>query len=645
MCPQSSTGVLKSALAFLLLIVPGASLFALEKPTPAEIAQYRLDGSLAQRIARAQALGNNRADRQLVSGFHDKVERVRLRMLGRLDADIDRVMPVLPSGIRPGLPNKGTNRIFALLIDFPDYPAKTAVATIDSKLYGDGDGAAFPYESLRNYYRRSSYGLLDIQGTTLGWYKPAYTRASMAQTGTARETLIREALTYFDAQGHDFSQYDNNGDGIIDYFCVFWTGPDNGWANFWWGYYTGWTSSFVLDGKRFNGARYSWQWEARGTSPFSPTTVMHETGHSLGLPDLYDYDATVGPAGGVGGLDMMDANYGDHNCFSKMLLDWITPRISTSGTGAYTLAPSATTPDALVVWPTYNTANPFTEFFMVQNRFRVNNDTNYPADGLIVWHIDAALNTSGSFFYDNSYTTHKLVRLMEADGAEHVESGKAATAADFYTAGKRFAPDSFPNSNAYSGAHTNVYVDAIALAGSNVTFNVSFAGYTLQIGVNTPSYGTTDPAPGSYSYGVGADVQVRALPAQFCSFRGWSGDASGRASPVTVNMSANRSVTAVFALVGAPANATGLRQTNRSVTQTEQIVDLRWAPSPANAGLNIVAYRIYRTDSAVWVKVADLTASQGFWRDRKVSKSPQWYGITCINDDGVESDKAVVAVK
>ncbi len=565
-----SARLLEAFVALVLLLLTGVPVGAMEKPTAADVARFQRNRTLAaQQIARARAFGNDRADPQLVQEFQRRLTRMRLRMLGKSEAEIDTVLPVMPPGTRPGLRSKGTNRIFALLIEFPDYPATVSVSTIDSKLFADGDGSNYPYESLRNYYRRSSYGMLEMQGATLGWYRTSYPRSSIAQTTSGRETVIKEALSYFDAQGHDFSQYDNNGDGVIDYFCVFWTGPDNGWANFWWGYYTSWGSSFTLDGKQFSGARYSWQWETRGTGTFAATTVIHETGHSLGLPDLYDYDSAVGPRGGVGGLDMMDANFGDHNSFSKMLLDWLTPAIVTSGTTTFTLQPTAASPEALIVWPTYNAASPFSEFFMVQNRSRVQNDSRYPTDGVVIWHIDATLNTAGGFYYNNSTSSHKLVRVMEADGAEHIERGTGSThAADFYTTAKRFGPDTTPNSNAYSGTPTTVVVDGIRVSGTTTTFTVSS--------------------------------------------------------------------------VSPPANLTALRQTNRSALQSEQVIDLRWAANPANAGLNITNYRVYRLNGSSWTKIAEVSATETFWRDRRVPLAAQTYGVTAVAAGVAESAKVTV---
>ena len=135
-------------------------------------------------------------------------------------------------------------------------------------------------------------------GTTLGWYKTDKKRSEIIQDDTGRESLIKEALLHFKAQGHDFAQYDNDNDGFIDYFMVLWAGPDNGWANFWWGYQTGFSDpGFRIDGKALQA--YSWQWECRPVgSKFNTRVVIHETGHALGLPDLYDYDESTGPDGG-----------------------------------------------------------------------------------------------------------------------------------------------------------------------------------------------------------------------------------------------------------------------------------------------------------------------------------------------------------
>ena len=628
-----------------LLLTMSGGLFSLEPPTKQQWARYRLDGSLARRVANARAFGNDRAHPGLIRELPVRLERLRLRALGMTDAEIDAIRPVFPPGARPGLRSTGSNRVFVLLIDFPDHPSREPALSIDTKLFGNGDGG-FPLESLRNYYRRSSYGLLEIQGSTLGWYRPAYARADVPETDAGRENLIREALTHFDREGHDFSRYDNDNDGVIDYFLVIWTGPPGEWADFWWGYYTGWGSRFSLDGKQFAGSTYSWQWASDPPSEtFDPRVTIHETGHALGLPDLYDYDDAVGPDGGVGGLDMMDGSRVDHNGFSKMLLDWLTPDVCAYGTrsGAFVLRPSASFADGVIFWPDYDIAHPFGEFFMVQNRTRAANDTLTPANGLLLWHIDARLGGDGDFLYDNSFTSHKLVRLMEADGLEEIERGGYADAGDYYVAGRSFNRNTAPNSNAYDGSRTDVFLDSIANAGSTMTCNISLAGAALRIGVGNASLGTTMPAPGTYTYGFEADVPVRALPARFCKFTGWSGDAAGAANPVTVHMDGDKRVTAHFKLVSPPSNLTAVRLKNRSVTQTEHIVDLSWEANPANAGLAIAGYRVYRQAGDDWVKLADVPAAERSYRCRMAPAVEQGYGVTSVSDDGTESDFAAVA--
>ena len=43
--------------------------------------------------------------------------------------------------------------------------------------------------------------------------------------------------------------------------------------------------------------------------------------------DYYDYEEGLRPDGGLGGADMMDYTVGDHNSFTKIILDWTTPLV------------------------------------------------------------------------------------------------------------------------------------------------------------------------------------------------------------------------------------------------------------------------------------------------------------------------------
>jgi M6 family metalloprotease-like protein len=429
--------------------------FALEPPTREQIERYRLDGTLAMRIAQAKAFGNHKIPTRMKDRLAYKLRNLSLARGGPAGSSASRVLAPPPAW--QGMPTSGTVKVLALLISFNDYPGVTTPETFTARLFGDGQGNP-PNDSLRNFYRRSSYNQLEIEGNVLGWYQAPYARSTVAETDQGRQTVIKEALNYYEQQGHDFSQYDNDGDGAIDYFCVFWAGPHGEWSSFWWGYYTGfYDSTFRLDGKRLTA--YSWQWELPNypNGSFGPSTIIHETGHALGVPDYYDYDDAIGPRGGVGGLDIMDSR-GDHNCFSKFMLGWITPTVVSSGSRTVSLRASGLFPDALLFMPGAVPGRIFDEFFMVQNRYRSGNDTNLftGSDGLILWHVDSRLDSwNYDFLYDNSYTEHKLLKLMEADGLEEIEtSNAAADAGDYYKVNMTFGPYTVPNSARYDGMAT-----------------------------------------------------------------------------------------------------------------------------------------------------------------------------------------------
>lgn len=297
--------------------------------------------------------------------------------------------------------------------------------------------------------------------------------------------MVSEALTSY-ATTHDFSQYDNDNDGDIDLVTILYAGPDTGWGSFWWAYR--WEFSLnEAQTTTFNGKRlkqFVFQFVSRrDQSDFDPHTLLHETGHAFGLADYYDYDESVGPSGGVGGLDMMDANWGNQNAFSRWLLDWITPEVISSGPAApkQLVASGSTlnTNKAIAIFPRLgDTTSPTQELFIIENRFRIGNDDKaalLPNNGLLIWHVIANPNsTDDGFSFDNSFSDRKLIRLIRADSDEDFPAGERAGAGTFFNAPKWFGPSSTPNSNSYSGLPTSVIVQDISAPGETMTVKVGF---------------------------------------------------------------------------------------------------------------------------------------------------------------------------
>jgi M6 family metalloprotease-like protein len=449
-------------LATVLLIAATLCVHALQPPAPGEMERYRADGTYAARVRDAQVFGNHLVKPCLAQ-----------RTAAKLRALTGQPALLAPPPAWQGMPTTGTNKVLILCIAFRDITNSVSYGTVTNMVFGAGSAGNYPRESLQRYYTRASYGNLLLDGSVLGWYVCTNNRSFYKPDGAAYDNyanylIIKEALDYYDAQGHDFSQYDNDGDGNVDYFAVFWTGPIGAWATFWWGYqWSLYSANLTKDGVRFYD--FSWQWEAS-----SPYVLIHETGHALGVPDYYDYDSSVGPRGGVGGLDMMDGNKGDHNAFSKFMLEWLTPTIVTTNLTAFPQRASSLYRDAVLIAPTVtNTGQMFSEYFMAQNRYRTLNDTNMPGSGFLIWHVDARLS-GGGFVYNNSYTDHKLLRLMEADGLEQIEQGTAGNAGDYYTQGKTFGPATTPNSSRYDGSRTYATVSAFSANAMNMTANVGF---------------------------------------------------------------------------------------------------------------------------------------------------------------------------
>lgn len=604
----------KSGVPLFAFLAICTALQATEPPRPGELDRYQKDGSYAERKAFVERTGN-----------HKVRPDVAARTLARLrppPTGNQAALSLLPNW--QGMPTTGTNKVLVFLIDFPDYPHTNSAALIESKLFANGDAGEYPLESLRNYYLRSSYSNLTITGSTLGWYRMQHARSWYTNTygsgNSANRAVIAEVVANFEGS-HDYAQYDNNGDGKIDYFAVIWAGPDNGWGNFWWGYQWELTSPITADGVQFSS--FSWQWEARpvGTA-FKASTIIHETGHALGLPDYYDYSPGVGPEGGLGGLDMMDAAVGDHNCFSKFMLEWINPTVVSAGTTTVVLRASAQWPSAAAIMPGYTGSTPFSEYFMVQNRHRILNDTGLftASDGALVWHIDATPNAGGNDFrYNNSDTSHKLLRLMEADGLEQIEGGGDANAGDYYNAGETFGPFATPSSQSYSGSNTWVTVDAFSSNNTSMTARLSAE---IPAGIAVLSRAPIALSQ-TASHGVNAtsqtfQVQISGSHANYTisNSAAWlsASPAFGSGSNVTVTHTLNYNTAALP--IGSYTNTLSILSTNA-----------------ANSNLTLsVALSIFGTNIAAAVDTTNLTWTTG-------GNAP-WIEQTAVSKDDIDATQS-----
>lgn len=110
---------------------------------------------------------------------------------------------------------------------------------------------------------------------------------------------------------------------MIDAVYFHFAGPDSRWNSTWWSESRQAEETFQYDGKRlFNMATL----HQPSTVIDAARTIIHETGHVLGAPDLHSYSrytSSASPLRSTCTWDLMDNNTGDINGFFKWMFGWI----------------------------------------------------------------------------------------------------------------------------------------------------------------------------------------------------------------------------------------------------------------------------------------------------------------------------------
>jgi len=291
------------------------------------------------------------------------------RMLPRL---VDRLSSDFQKGLNRSansFPLTGDTKVLVLLVGFSD---ESLDSTSNSDFY-DGlftDGPNGNGMSWRRYYLDMSNNLLNLQfdvydigDIAYGDYQYYGQNIDNNGDGVFEDAHPGELVARAVAQGNDsagqdinYAQYDNDGDGYVDAVIVIHQGQgeefdvsiaDNIWSHRWglssanqlnnngdgWDDFADVTSFnngiLEYDGVRIND--YAIQPEYLENAGDSTIGVfVHEFGHILGLPDLYDYSYE---SDGIGdwGLMSFGAWGGDNgdmptplSAWSRMQLGWLT---------------------------------------------------------------------------------------------------------------------------------------------------------------------------------------------------------------------------------------------------------------------------------------------------------------------------------
>lgn len=311
-----------------------------------------------------------------------------------------------------------------ILVNFSDtkYQAGNTHAQMDSMMnavnytYGNAVGSA------RKYFIDQSNGkytpTFDVVGPVTLSKKYSYYGANDDDGNDMYPgDMVVEACQLAKSQYNvDFTQYDNDNDGEIDFVYIIYAGKgeaDGGsentiWPHNWdiesaiyYGNCTYTAAQAKVDGLAIN--NYACSGELSGTSGDRNGigTLCHEFGHVLGLPDFYDtdYGSNYKNARTPGDWDIMDSGSynGDGDCppnysaFEKYYFGWTTMINPGTDGQQLTLYPAG---DARYQAYQVNASGALqaaaTEGlnYYIENRQQTGWDKYLPGHGMLVWYVD-----------------------------------------------------------------------------------------------------------------------------------------------------------------------------------------------------------------------------------------------------------------
>jgi len=327
----------------------------------------------------------------------------------------------------------GDFKALAILVEFSDHPKSVTGSFFDSLIF-DSVG-----NTVRNYYDEISYGQFRLVSSDLpssvDWVMApeTYTYYVDGQNGTGTypnncQKLVEDLVDLVDPDV-DFSEYDNDGDGLVDLLMIVHSGVGAEYAG-------GssddiWSHQYAISPREKDGvyiSTYTIQAEYCSTPGDQTIGVMaHELGHVFGLPDLYDTDYS---SNGIGRWGLMSfgtwngpSGRGEspaHPCaWSRIEMGFASP-VNVVDT-MYDV-PISNVEESGEIYRFRVSDFDSDEYFLIENRQKILNDASLPSEGLLIWHIDDFKPTNRYEWWPESFnTSHYKVALEQADGLYELE--------------------------------------------------------------------------------------------------------------------------------------------------------------------------------------------------------------------------------
>ncbi len=412
--------------------------------------------------------------------------------------------------------NFGSPLIPVILLGFKDKAFSKSASDFDAMLNKEGYSANSAVGSVYDYFKENSQGAFTPHFEVLG---PVRLDTTMAYYGANNywgddqrpEMALVHAVKKLDDEV-DFSRYDNDGDGQVDFIMFYFAGFDEaqgGSTNCIWSH--AWSlsnSSNAWNQREYDGVYIedyfctAELYGSSGTRQCRIGTTCHEFSHTLGLPDFYDADySSNGTSANTYSYDLMsDGSYNADSTTPPYLnaeevweIGWLSSIPEITETGPVNIG-AVNYPGASSYSARKLPAATSGEYFI----FEVRGGERWDAplrEGMLIYHVDRSSGHISAWDNNtvNCYSSHPCCYLIPATNPTSLSYFD-------YRQDELIWPRSGVTSYVptdWNGANTEWFVDGITYANGRASWEVKT---TRSMEATGYSY-IADPGEGNYHAG------------------------------------------------------------------------------------------------------------------------------------------------